>query len=240
MLVAPHTIFAQDVTELKPGIVKIKAFLEGNRKIGTGFVVRLEKDVAVVVTASHVVEGAKRIEVSFFGDSIRSFSGTVIKTKPGDERGLAALKVEGLVPSNVKVLDWDRDYRVHGGEPVTLIGHPRTVDTSWVVTTGSISGVGAEEVFFDAKADEGDSGGPLLYNGKSDRGCHSSRPIWIGQTRLDCIFYFGKLAHFFIGSTGTHETTVRSETDTTIERSVRIHPRSIQRLRGQKSFSMAT
>ena len=74
--------------------------------------------------------------------------------------------MEGQVPSNVRALEWDRDYRVHGGEPVTLIGHPRTVDTSWVVTTGSVSGVGAEEIFFDAKADEGNSGGPLLYNGK--------------------------------------------------------------------------
>ena len=66
MLVGPHIILAEDVTALKPGVVKIQAFLEGNRKIGTGFVVRLERDVAVVVTASHVVEGSERIEVSFF------------------------------------------------------------------------------------------------------------------------------------------------------------------------------
>ena len=53
----PTVLHAVDFGVLKSGVVKVvSTFDNGTRKIGTGFVIRLEKDVAYVMTASHVVE----------------------------------------------------------------------------------------------------------------------------------------------------------------------------------------
>jgi hypothetical protein len=45
-------------SQAKLGVVKITAEVEGEQpKVGTGFIVRWEKDAAYIVTASHVIEG---------------------------------------------------------------------------------------------------------------------------------------------------------------------------------------
>ena len=54
----PHILWGQDIEDLKNGVVKITAHVEGQHsKVGTGFIVRLEKDAAYIVTACHVIEG---------------------------------------------------------------------------------------------------------------------------------------------------------------------------------------
>jgi S1-C subfamily serine protease len=56
-LFVPHDLWAQGSEHLKRGVVKITA--QGERqqtKVGTGFVVRINKDAAYIVTAAHVVE----------------------------------------------------------------------------------------------------------------------------------------------------------------------------------------
>ena len=48
-------------------MVKITAHVEGQQpKVGTGFVVRVDKDAAYIVTAAHVTEGDPNPTVTFF------------------------------------------------------------------------------------------------------------------------------------------------------------------------------
>ena len=56
----------QTIDDVKKGVVKIEAQIEGKRKVGTGFIVKLEKNAAYIVTASHVIEGDAQPRISFF------------------------------------------------------------------------------------------------------------------------------------------------------------------------------
>lgn len=152
--------------ELKAGVVKVIASVEGKTRVGTGIIIRVEHDAVHVVTASHVIEGDPRPQVEFFTRPNRPLAGRVIGLEGGDPRGLAALLVEGDLPEGLQALTLDPSIQVNGGEAVTLIGFPRKLGTAWAVTTGSISGLRGRDIAFQAPADEGNSGGPLIMNGK--------------------------------------------------------------------------
>ena len=63
----PHALWAQDIAQVKTGVVKITAHVEGQQpKVGTGFIVRVEKDAAYIVTAAHVIEGDPKPQMTFF------------------------------------------------------------------------------------------------------------------------------------------------------------------------------
>lgn len=55
--VIPGMVWAQDITQVKKGVVKITAQVEGKTRVGSGIIVKLEGDHAYIVTASHVTEG---------------------------------------------------------------------------------------------------------------------------------------------------------------------------------------
>lgn len=66
-LTLPDLLDAQDIARLQSGVVKVRAKpVEGGPKVGTGFIVRLEKDVAYIVTSTHVVAGDSDPKVEFF------------------------------------------------------------------------------------------------------------------------------------------------------------------------------
>ena len=52
-LLFPHALLAQDIAQVKKGVVKITAQVEGKNQIGSGIIVKLEEDHAYIVTASH-------------------------------------------------------------------------------------------------------------------------------------------------------------------------------------------
>ena len=88
LAIAVHSSFAQDIEELKRGVVKIEATtFEKKRKIGTGFIVQAEPDAVYIVTASHVVEGASDIEVEFFSRRNRFIPADVLILEGGDPQG---------------------------------------------------------------------------------------------------------------------------------------------------------
>jgi S1-C subfamily serine protease len=96
---------AQTIEELKNGVVKITARSEGQQlKVGTGFIVGLEKDAAYIITASHVVEGASQPKVVLRGKESKSFSAQVKGMKGGDPRGVAVLVVAGNLPQSIEAL----------------------------------------------------------------------------------------------------------------------------------------
>jgi S1-C subfamily serine protease len=158
---------AQTIEELKKGVVKITARSEGQQlKVGTGFIVRLEKDAAYIVTASHVVEGDSQPNVVFRGKESKSFPAHVKGMKGDDPRGVAVLIVSGDVPQGLEVLPVTSDFEINGGEAVTVIGFPRKPSVSWAVTPGVVTGQDGEYLVFSGAAAEGNSGGPVLWNGK--------------------------------------------------------------------------
>jgi len=156
----------QDIEVLQKGVVKIAmTTLEGKRKIGTGFIVRLGADVVYIVTASHVVEGARDIEVAFFIGRNRLIPAKVLDMEGGDPQGLAVLAVEGKIPTGISVLKMNRVAPVRAGDPVTMIGFP-DAGAPWTVTKGEIVGRKGKTIAFSGAVDEGNSGGPLIKEGQ--------------------------------------------------------------------------
>ncbi len=105
LLLVPSLAQAQQIDELKAGVVKITATLDGRTRVGTGFIVGLKADAAYIVTASHVIEGDPSPEINFFTQPAQSFATKVLGQEPGDPKGLAALHVTGDLPAGIRVLD---------------------------------------------------------------------------------------------------------------------------------------
>ncbi len=161
----PH-LFAEGIEDLKKGVVKITARVEGQQaKVGTGFIVSAEDDAAYIVTASHVIGSDPQPEVEFFTKPHQSFKAKVIATEGAPDNGLAALIVQLKVPKGTVVLGLDVTSRFSGGEAVSSIGFPRRREP-WAVTSGFVSGIKNRHITVQAPIEEGNSGGPLLFNGR--------------------------------------------------------------------------
>lgn len=169
-LLSPFVWAQSDLGSLKKGVVKVTAQFAKSRKVGTGFIAGQGQKYVYIVTASHVVEQElevpESIVVTFFTGQEEPLPARVVKKEGGDPRGLALLKVGGSVPDDVQILEWDNLSQLHGGEEVLLIGFPRIGGNAWAVTKGTLSGFDGPILKFSGAVEEGNSGGPLLYQGK--------------------------------------------------------------------------
>lgn len=165
-LLAPEFLQAQDIAQVKKGVVKSTAQVAGKNRVGSGVIVKLDDGHVYLVTASHVIEGDQQPNVFFYAAPHRAFRAQVLGLEGGDSAGLAALLVEGKIPSDLVVLPLDQSAAVSGGEPITLIGFPSTGGSMWTVTTGAISGRKGRALSFSGTADEGNSGGPVLFQSR--------------------------------------------------------------------------
>jgi hypothetical protein len=166
LILFPGSPLAQDITQVKKGVVKITAQVDGKNRVGSGVVVKLDDDHVYIVTASHVIEGDQHPNVFFYAAPHRSYRARVLGLEGGNPAGLAALLVEGKIPSDLVALSLDQTVSVSGGEPITLIGFPRAEGSMWTVTTGTLSGRRGSALSFSGTADEGNSGGPVLLQNK--------------------------------------------------------------------------
>ena len=167
VLVCSVPLNAQTIEELKAGIVKIESGIDGKSRIGTGVIVRLKEDTVYIVTAAHVVEGDSNPSVTFYTNQDESFAATVKGIEGGDPNGLAALIVKGrTLPSGLKAVSLKPSEHITGGQAVTMIGFPTIAGVDWAVTGGLITGFSGPNIVFSGAADEGNSGGPLLIDGK--------------------------------------------------------------------------
>ncbi|MGE0474681.1 MAG: trypsin-like peptidase domain-containing protein [Nitrospirales bacterium] len=173
-LLSPVVWAQSDLGSLKKGVVKVTAQFAKTRQIGTGFVAGQGKKHLFIVTASHVIEHVLEgdrweiptsIQVTFFTHQEDSFSAEVVQKEGGNPKGLALLKVGGEYPEDVQVLDWDMESQFHGGEEIQLIGFPM-IGGAWAVTKGTLSGFHGPILKFSGAIGEGNSGGPLFYNGR--------------------------------------------------------------------------
>ncbi|HVD65761.1 MAG TPA: trypsin-like peptidase domain-containing protein [Gaiellaceae bacterium] len=131
---------------------------------GSGFVI--DKD-GHVVTNYHVVQGAKKVQVSF-SDS-EQINATVVGTDPSTD--IAVLKIQGTWSRSLTPLMLGSSGAVQVGDAVVAIGNPFGLERT--VTAGIVSalqrqitapnGFQIDEVIqTDAAINHGNSGGPLL------------------------------------------------------------------------------
>jgi S1-C subfamily serine protease len=135
-----------------------------DRSLGSGVVV---VDNGTILTNLHVVQGAKRIKVRF-ANGFES-EAQVISIQP--ENDLAVLKAKSL-PDDLQAATLRSTADLRPGEHVIAVGHPFGIGPS--VSYGVVSGLQREFraadgekklsnlIQFDAAANPGNSGGPLV------------------------------------------------------------------------------
>lgn len=166
-LVTPLSLWAQDISELKKGVVKITAQAEGKERVGTGFILRLEEKSVYIVTAAHVVSGDPNPRVEYFGQGNKVVRVNVLHLEGGNaEQGLAILLVKDKddVPSGLTQLELASFVTLSGGEDVTIIGFPHR--RNWAVVKGNISVQQGRIIEVNATISEGNSGGPVIKDSK--------------------------------------------------------------------------
>jgi S1-C subfamily serine protease len=134
------------------------------RSLGTGVVV---VDNGTILTNLHVVSGARKVRVTFANG--HESEALVIGTQP--ENDLAVLKALSL-PDDLEAATMRSTADLRPGDEVIAVGHPFGIGPS--VSSGVVSGLkrefrseGGERrltnlIQFDAAANPGNSGGPLV------------------------------------------------------------------------------
>lgn len=166
----PHGLWAQDIARLQAGVVKVTSRPpQGTANVGTGFIVRVDKDAAYIVTAAHVVAGGdQQPKVEFFTKRNLPVTAEVLGMEGGDEvRGLALLVVRGSehLPKGLTSLSLAGALRLTGGEDIMVIGFPRNAGP-WAIVKGNISSRKGRDIYFSPTIESGHSGGPILQGGK--------------------------------------------------------------------------
>ncbi len=134
------------------------------RGIGSGVVII---DNGTILTNLHVVNGAKRIRVTFFDGS--ESDAVVLNTQP--ENDLAVLRAK-TIPDDLEAATMRSTSDLASGDEVIAVGFPFGIGPS--VSSGVVSGLKRQFrspdgqqmltnlIQFDAAANPGNSGGPLV------------------------------------------------------------------------------
>jgi serine protease Do/serine protease DegQ len=150
------------ITSLFPFLVGTQPHVpeEELRAMGSGFIIDAQR--GLILTNSHVVEGAVEIVVSLY-DGAR-LPATVLGSDPATD--VAILRIE---PTNMPPLAFADSDLLEVGDFVLSVGNPLGIGQS--VSTGIVSGLHRAQVGIsdyedfiqtDAATNMGDSGGPLL------------------------------------------------------------------------------
>lgn len=171
---APQRTSAADAYEsILPSVVHVRGLPDApdadvqstaEGQSGTGVVI---VDTGIILTNLHVVHGAKRIQV-VFANGLES-DAVVIGVQP--EHDLAVLQAK-IIPDDLMAATMRSTSGLRPGDEVVAVGFPFGVGPS--VSAGVISGLGREYhsaagkrvltnlIQFDAAANPGNSGGPLI------------------------------------------------------------------------------
>ena len=152
---APDELINISVYEkINPAIVSIDANLDDGFSAGTGCVIRAD---GVILTGSHVIEGAKDIDVTTSDGKVYKAS---ILAKMGKNKDLALLKIEPKKSLRTIAFGDSEDVKV--GQKVLAIGNP--FGFSGTLTSGIVSRIDYAKgrIQTDAAINPGCSGGPLL------------------------------------------------------------------------------
>ena len=163
---------AKAAEAVRPAVVRVSGVTPGERGdadledgVGSGVVI---VDTGVILTNLHVVTGSEKVVVEF-ADGHES-EAVVINTKP--EHDLAVLQAKSLPKDGVEAATLRSTSDLQPGDQVVAVGFPFGIGPS--VSAGVISGLGREFrsqqgrrtltnlIQFDAAANPGNSGGPLV------------------------------------------------------------------------------
>jgi S1-C subfamily serine protease len=136
-------------TRAAPGVVQVTTITRG--VLGSGFVI---DKAGHIVTNYHVVQGARRVQVSFSNDE--RFAARVVGRDPATDVAVLQVKAQSraLMP-----LELGNSGAVRVGDAVVAIGNPLGRGRS--VTSGIVSAID-NVIQTDAALNHGNSGGPLL------------------------------------------------------------------------------
>lgn len=140
--------------KLSPAIVSISCELADGVSSGTGCIISSD---GVILTSSHVIDGASKIEVKTNEDDI--FNAKVLSVIEKN-KDLALLKIEPNKKLPTVALGNSQDVKI--GQKVLAIGNP--FGFNGTLTTGIISRIDYKrnKLQTDAAINPGSSGGPLI------------------------------------------------------------------------------
>ncbi len=169
--------YAKAAEAIAPSVVRVTGLMDDkddgaedaekralNRSLGTGVVIL---DNGTILTNLHVVWGSKRIKVRFHNG--HESEAVMINMQP--ENDLAVLKATSL-PDDLEAATMRSTSDLRPGDQVVAVGHPFGIGPS--VSGGVVSGLKREFrdpegkklltnlIQFDAAANPGNSGGPLV------------------------------------------------------------------------------
>ena len=154
---------------IRPSLVRVEVLQQTGPTaveagLGTGFVI---DETGIILTSLHVVRNAARVRVVFADESTSEAS--LIASQP--ESDLAVLRPR-IVPDDIVPATLAGSGMLQVGDEVFVVGHPFGIDNS--LTAGVVSGLRRNYrsprtgetlrnlIQFDAAANPGNSGGPLL------------------------------------------------------------------------------
>ncbi len=160
MPVSAHNYSADEMVnisvyeKINPAIVAIDANLSDGFSAGTGCVVRGD---GVILTGSHVIEGAKDIDVTTYNGKVYKAS---VLAKMGKNKDLALLKINPK--QQLRTISFGDSEQVKVGQKVLAIGNP--FGFAGTLTSGIVSRIDYAKgrIQTDAAINPGCSGGPLL------------------------------------------------------------------------------
>jgi S1-C subfamily serine protease len=158
---------------IRPSVVRVMSFAknakgeEEEQGVGTGVVI---VDKGIILTNLHVVQGAETLTLTFFDGSESAAS--VVGAQP--ENDLAVLQAH-TIPDDLAAATMRSTSDLLPGDQVVAVGFPFGIGPS--VSAGVVSGLGrsfqspegeqeiGNLIQFDAAANPGNSGGPLVTMG---------------------------------------------------------------------------
>ncbi len=160
MPVSAHNYSADEMVnisvyeKINPAIVAIDANLSDGFSAGTGCIVRSD---GVILTGSHVIDGAKEIEVTTSDGKVYKAS---VLAKMGKNQDLALLKIDSK--NSLRTISFGDSAQVKVGQKVLAIGNP--FGFAGTLTSGIVSRIDYTKgrIQTDAAINPGCSGGPLL------------------------------------------------------------------------------
>ena len=172
-IVWPLVALAQAVYPgMKSGVVKIIADKPDlGRDTGAGLVVGLDGNLALILTANHVVDEASSIEVKFFDKPYLSFAATPFE-KFRQDLDVAILIVAPeagrYVPGNLPTFKVGDAAGLSELDKISAIGHP--LDVEWQISISTIARLEHEDDlrklrFARSDVAPGNSGGPIFDDG---------------------------------------------------------------------------
>ena len=140
--------------KINPAIVAIDANLADGFSAGTGCIVRSD---GVILTGSHVIDGAKDIDVTTSSGKVYKAS---VLAKMGKNNDLALLKIQPK--QQLKTIEFGDSEQIKVGQKVLAIGNP--FGFAGTLTSGIVSRIDYAKgrIQTDAAINPGCSGGPLL------------------------------------------------------------------------------